>query len=136
MFQHYQLEAELRWCVSDVAEKSIVVSAAAAACPQMGTVVDDPLDNSNRLAKGQRRATLTEQLLVDAELTTSRKRRFNKLQVCRVCVDTRMALGGEAVGGRGWTDTSTTCRCVDTVFLHWRLRKAQYCDKVREQCIV
>lgn len=46
----------------------------------MGTVVDDPMDN-NRLPKGQRRATLTEQLLVDSELTSSRKRRFNKLQV-------------------------------------------------------
>lgn len=54
---------------------------------QIGTVVDDPLDgNANRLSKGQRRSTLTEQLLVDAELTTSRKRRFNKLQVCCVCI--------------------------------------------------
>lgn len=47
---------------------------------QVGTVVDDPLDN-NRLSKGQRRATLTEQLLVDDELTTTRKKRFNRLQV-------------------------------------------------------
>jgi len=47
---------------------------------QVGTVVDDPLDN-NRLSKGQRRATLTEQLLVDTELTTTRKKRFNRLQV-------------------------------------------------------
>jgi hypothetical protein len=47
---------------------------------QVGTVVDDPLEQNN-LSKGQRRATLTEQLLVDSELTTTRKRRFNKLQV-------------------------------------------------------
>lgn len=49
-------------------------------CFQVGTVVDDPLEQNN-LSKGQRRATLTEQLLVDAELTDTRKRRFNKLQV-------------------------------------------------------
>lgn len=47
---------------------------------QVGTVVDDPLEQNN-LSKGQRRATLTEQLLVDTELTHTRKRRFNKLQV-------------------------------------------------------
>jgi hypothetical protein len=51
---------------------------------QVGTIVDDPLEQNN-LSKGQRRATLTEQLLVDAELTHTRKRRFNKLQVRTAC---------------------------------------------------
>lgn len=54
----------------------------AAVC-QVGTVVDDPLDYyGGRLSKGQRKASLTEQLLADSELSHSRKKRYNKLQVC------------------------------------------------------
>jgi hypothetical protein len=43
--------------------------------------VDDPLDGpGGRLSKAERKATLTQQLLADADLSVSRKRRFNKLQ--------------------------------------------------------
>jgi hypothetical protein len=66
-------------------------------CLQVGTVVDDPMDN-NRLSKGQRRATMTEQLLVDSELTSSRKRRFNKLQV-RPRAQYRTVLRQHSFGG-------------------------------------
>ncbi|KAL6761813.1 Fcf2 pre-rRNA processing-domain-containing protein [Haematococcus lacustris] len=47
-----------------------------------GTVVEGPADYySGRLAAVQRRkATLTEQLLADAELTASRKKRFSRIQ--------------------------------------------------------
>ena len=43
--------------------------------------MDDPLDGpGGRLSKAERKATLTQQLLADADLSVSRKRRFNKLQ--------------------------------------------------------
>ena len=48
---------------------------------KFGTVVDDPLDGQEgRLTKAERRATLTQQLLADAPLSQSRKRRFGTLQ--------------------------------------------------------
>jgi hypothetical protein len=44
-------------------------------------VQDDPLDYyGGRLTAGQRRATLTEQLLADSELQATRKKRYAKLQ--------------------------------------------------------
>jgi len=44
-------------------------------------VQDDPLDGpQGRLSKAERKATLTQQLLADADLSHSRKRRFGKLQ--------------------------------------------------------
>lgn len=49
---------------------------------QFGTVLDDPLDYyGGRLSAKERKATLTEQLLADAELTHSRKKRYAGLQV-------------------------------------------------------
>jgi hypothetical protein len=49
---------------------------------QIGTVVDDALDfYGGRLSAGQRKATLTEQLLADTELQHTRKKRYGKLQV-------------------------------------------------------
>jgi hypothetical protein len=49
---------------------------------QIGTVVDDALDfYGGRLSAGQRKATLTEQLLADQELQHTRKKRYGRLQV-------------------------------------------------------
>ncbi len=49
--------------------------------PQFGTVMDNPLEYySGRLTSSERKATLTEQLLADDELTASRKKRYGKLQ--------------------------------------------------------
>jgi hypothetical protein len=49
---------------------------------QIGTVQSDALDPpSSRLPAGQRGASLTQQLLADADITTNRKKRYNKLQV-------------------------------------------------------
>jgi hypothetical protein len=49
---------------------------------QVGTVLDDPLDfYGGRLSQGQRKASMTDQLLADRELEVSRKKRYNKLQV-------------------------------------------------------
>jgi hypothetical protein len=54
---------------------------------QMGTVVDNPLDYyGGRLTQQERKATLTEQLLADADLTHLRKKRYGKLQVRASCV--------------------------------------------------
>jgi hypothetical protein len=53
--------------------------------------MDDPLDGpGGRLTKAERKATLTQQLLADADLGASRKRRFGKLQA-----------EAEAAAGRG-----------------------------------
>lgn len=49
---------------------------------QMGTIVDNPLDfYGGRLSRTKRKATLTEQLLADSQLTTTRKKRYDKIQV-------------------------------------------------------
>lgn len=48
---------------------------------QMGTVVDSPLDfYGGRLSNAERKGTLTEQLLADADVSHSRKKRYNKMQ--------------------------------------------------------
>lgn len=48
---------------------------------QIGTVVDSPLDYyGGRLTAGQRKATLTEQLLADAEVGVQRHKRYAKIQ--------------------------------------------------------
>lgn len=44
-------------------------------------MLDDPLDGPDgRLSKAARKASLTQQLLADAALSQSRKRRYGKLQ--------------------------------------------------------
>lgn len=44
-------------------------------------MVDDPLDGpGGRLTKAERKATLTQQLLADSDISTSRKKRYAKLQ--------------------------------------------------------
>lgn len=46
-----------------------------------GQVVDNPLDfYGGRLSGKERKATLTEQLLADADISYQRKRRYTKLQ--------------------------------------------------------
>eukprot|EP00775_Hariotina_reticulata_P005333 gene5333-5569_t len=46
-----------------------------------GTVVDDPLGfDGIGVTQGQRKASMTDQLLADKELEVSRKKRFSKLQ--------------------------------------------------------
>ncbi len=52
-------------------------------CTLRGTpqVVDNPLDfYGGRLSGKERKGTLTEQLLVDADVSYQRKRRYTKLQ--------------------------------------------------------
>ena len=49
---------------------------------QMGTVVDNPLDfYGGRLSNSERKSTLTEQLLADPDVSHSRKKRYDKMQV-------------------------------------------------------
>ena len=74
----------------------------------MGIVVDDPLDYyGGRLTQQERKATLTEQLLADAELTHTRKKRYGKLQV-RPKVGARR--GVEAGHRVDWRTTSWNCQ--------------------------
>ncbi len=48
----------------------------------VGTVVEGATEFfSERLPRKARKRTLTEELLADSELTQSRKKRYNKLQV-------------------------------------------------------
>ncbi len=50
-------------------------------CPYPPQVVDNPLDfYGGRLSGKERKATLTEQLLADADISYQRKRRYTKLQ--------------------------------------------------------
>jgi hypothetical protein len=72
-----------RWsaCAGRSAAPRAAADAPPSPGPQFGTVVDDPLDGPDgRLTKAERKATLTQQLLADSDLSASRKRRFGKLQ--------------------------------------------------------
>jgi len=74
---------------------------------QMGTVVEGATDfYGSRLTKAERKATLTEQLLADRDITAARKKRHAKLQE----EAQRWAHRGKKQRGGGGGGTPRACK--------------------------